>query len=372
MLVRSIPHKYHASAEGANLAANESFRKGDHSEHESVGGKKGRVIRATGELLIDSIATKNAAGVPIGATLLVVPINVTAFGDRIQELAKDFDENRIVHLEIKYTSVCAATNNGGIAMFARNDTSAPLYHTGVDMLAHAETHKPSYADGPVWENFSMPVRPDDVMVKYFDNTDGSARMTMQGVIQVLSASALAGNFAFGNLSMKYDIEFYGEDLSFDASEIASGIAHMKLSSTVIPLADYAAGTLFQANSYALDPGTAGEVRLIGLSALGFTPDDIIYGVVVDEVGGNAVVGPKITPSDISPLTIGMAFVAVPVLLVGGTASLDDGSVGYFFFWDFDNALSGNNPGECWSFGSSYDGVRNTDYSVYLRSLPTID
>jgi hypothetical protein len=346
--VASIPHYYHPSAETMGPGIAQAMEHGP-AEHERIDAKKGRSVRAVGRLYLDTVKVLTippATTVDVGCNLGIYPIAPTAFGERLEILANTFEQNRVHKLRIEYEPSVASTESGSIAMFARNDTTAPLYVTGTDLLRHAATHE-SFKQAQVWEKTALDINPNDIMKEYFDGSSGETRLTLQGEFQVLSSSELKIDVAYGNLYVVYDIEFFSEELDFDESEVPSGTGFIKFTNATIthgqPIVPYL--------SSAVAPPSVSAQLPNGFDSAAY----VVYGVII---GQNITVGAippvaydlSVVPSDGTlpqVLKNGQGFVAL-IYDPDGTFDVANSVPSLALFWDFEEGDQTN----VWNYANS--------------------
>lgn len=216
-----------ALGKGVSLATGSSYV-GSVMREREYAGRGGRHIQVVGHQFLTQLTSHSTDdGSPpssIGMRLRggMILISPQALGGRLQLLAQQFEECKVNRLRIHYCSLVAATEPGAVACYMRNDTATPTQDVGLDELMHASTH-PSFRQSNVWQSFSMEIAPTDVQSKYWDEPSNAARQSFQGVLQFLAASALADDVPLGNVYVEFDIDFFGEELSYETKDVPTSV-----------------------------------------------------------------------------------------------------------------------------------------------------
>jgi len=205
---------------GVPLAQGSVYEGGQAEQFEYMT-KQGRSVRSVGQMYLQTLYSGGQNN-EAGQRILFQPILPAALGGPLELLAQAFEQHKVHKLRFIYVPVLPATSSGAIAMYFRNDVFTPNVDTGLDELRHAGTHA-AFCQTQVWEPAVLDVKPEDAINKYFNETDGSFQLSMQGVFQVLTASditSVAGTI--GNVYLEYDIEFFGEELDYNEGTTYAG------------------------------------------------------------------------------------------------------------------------------------------------------
>lgn len=367
-VVGLTPHLYHSTPETVGLAARHSWDGGEISEHEYIG-KNGRAVRAVGRLLLDEVSVDASVSVGTGERIGVYPISPSSFGERLGLLSKMFEQTKCHRMRVVYIPSVAATVGGSLAMYMRQDMAAPMLDLGVDELRHAATH-PAFTQFQVWEQADIEVNPKDILKEYFTSPNGDSRLSVQGVVTLLSASPLslpdgAVDYAtYGSLYLYYDFEFFSEELSYEEDSSLQGELWLNFNN-----ADLTKGTLFALQVNDADPA-AGEYKM---RFLGTPPDasDIILWIIPTKT---TIVGglPVQSEGNHSFLKPGTCAVVRFYDDKGGNNFLD-GSISAYLFADFDSATStdyteGADDALRFDTDSTVNGIITCQWRAYKRNV----
>jgi hypothetical protein len=347
-VVASIPHSYLASApQGRSLLTAPADRGTVYtSEHEWFD-KRGRVVKATGRMMLDAISLPAGVGpaseIDQGWRLAAYAANPKGFGGRLALLADQYEECRINRLRLEYEPSVSAIEAGAIAMYFRNDIATPTTDVGRDELLHAATH-PDFKQTVVRNDAALEINPVNANSKYFDEGTGDFRFSVQGVIQVITASTFPADTVgatMGNLYLVYDYDFFSEELDYDVSDVASGNA-----SLVLNAYDTTEG---QAVIGSCAASSAGVAALVGVGGIGLSNSDALLIATITSTSGSVI--SAICPDG----SAGFDLQVGQVLYVrfqnnSGANVFTDGSINAVFFRDLESASS---PG---ADGAHGDGI----------------
>lgn len=146
-----------------------------------------------------------------GDRLLHVCVNPGSFGGRLALLTKMFEQNKVRNMRFTYVPSCPTTTSGSLAMLFSNAVDEPMVSRGMQAMT-------SYSAGQyfkpfsVWQETSMDVVPSDLIRRYEDD-NGDARFTTQGLFTVLNCSLNTGTVTFGNVFLHYEYDFFTPVLS---------------------------------------------------------------------------------------------------------------------------------------------------------------
>jgi len=230
-----IPNESHP----VPLTASHTISTVKNAEYEHIDPKRGRVVRALGSMFLGTVTQNvgdDGSSIPttVGQRMSMILLNPTALGGRLGLLGGAFEQHMMRHARVVYKPSVAATSEGSLLMYARNDVTTLGLLTGVDELAHASTHA-SFRQFSVFESAEMNIDPSDINLRY-NNSEGSPVDSIQSVLFVEAASNLStltgapeetpldtpAVNTYGNLYLVYDFEFFSESLDYDVGEIHDG------------------------------------------------------------------------------------------------------------------------------------------------------
>jgi hypothetical protein len=171
-----------------------------------------------------------------GCRILTIPLSPQALGGQPAEQARLYEQHKIVHCSVHYVPACPTSTPGALAFYVINDVGTTTDIVGETELRHASTY-PSFVQTPVWSPVDMEIRPQDINKRYTDINTGDQRATTQALLVIEAAGAVnsetLSNFAVGNVYLQYDIEFYGQSLSYQIDDIISGTCEMNFTGAML-------------------------------------------------------------------------------------------------------------------------------------------
>jgi hypothetical protein len=181
-------------------------------------GKSGTIIE--GREFLSSVelgysAAEQAAS-PIGQRLLVLPVSPVSIGGRLSLFSQAFQVNNLEYLRLTYIPSVPTSKGGAIVMYYHGDDSIPLSDIGEVALRRASQHD-SFVDSPVWTGCSINIDPVKALRKYFDEETNTVRFSVQGLIAVVTGTAISadatGVTPLGSVFIDYAYRF--EDPAID-------------------------------------------------------------------------------------------------------------------------------------------------------------
>lgn len=209
------------ASKAVGLASSSLYHGSDAIEKDFV--KDGvRGTRVAGNQYLDIVQTPTN-GVGVGGRLTFILVNPAALGAILSKMSQVYEQVKINHFKVVYKPVVAATEEGALAVYFRNDTSNPVYEVGLDELIAASSHQ-SFFETSVWESASMEIDPSDMLLKYWDETSGDFADEVQGMITVIATSSFPENEGigpktYGHLYLEFDAEFFSPELDYEVNEV---------------------------------------------------------------------------------------------------------------------------------------------------------
>lgn len=287
------------------------------SEHEFMDDKRGRVVRAIGSMLLDTVSTGEQNFLK-GSRLGIYLISPTALGGRLALLAKTFEQHKAIKCVISYCPVVPTDTTGALMMYARNDLTAPCVDVGPDELRHAATH-PDWMQTSVWKEASMEIKPSNINLRYFDSEEDPAD-SIQSLLQVECADDVAAHTDFGNLFLHYDFEFYSESLDYDEGQQLTPEVSLVLNAHVLSPGDPVNAGFYTSTA-------AGTLRWVQdpSSVFPASASQILYGVIT-QVSGTQISVLSAKDNNPIPLVPGQGFFIATYSFAAGSDNWTDGSI----------------------------------------------
>jgi hypothetical protein len=198
---------------------------GLHEMEEMRGGQ--RVLHLGGREFLDAVVATGTLSLGMRPDFGVYFLNPEALGGRLSLAAQEFEEAKCRKCRIIYVPNVPATQAGAIAIYYRQDTGARADQVGRDQLLMAATSE-SFIQTPVWQECALDITPEDTMNRYFDEVSGSFKLAVQGIIEVLAASALEASITYGNLYLEYDYEFFAPILATEIVDVPTASVTLTL------------------------------------------------------------------------------------------------------------------------------------------------
>lgn len=282
-----------ASTEDAPVATGTIMHGVPTSEHEYMDDKRGRVVRATGAMLLDTVSTGESNNLKGRRTGLYL-ISPAALGGRLALLAKTFEQHKAIRCTIIYSPVVPTTQAGALMFYARNDVTAASTDVGPDELRHAATH-PDWMQTPVWKQSSMEIQPSNINVRYFDDENNPAD-SIQSILQIECADDMDASKDYGNVFIHYDFEFYAESLDYSEGQQITPQVECSLIGYNIP----ATGTPFSTDFYDISASNSFRWVIDPGSPLPDSFNQVFYGVVTEASGDALTI---FTVADATPVVV---------------------------------------------------------------------
>jgi hypothetical protein len=183
---------------------------GVHEIEEMKGGA--RTLTVAGLEFLDTVET-GADPVVMGDCLPrgIYPINPTSIGGRLGLAAEQFQNFQVEYLAVHYVPVKGLQTDGAIALAFYPDPTVRLDTVGRKEFALLTTAA-AFETFPAWEPDGLVVPVDRANV-YFDDEEGDARFSVQGILRLVAASSLASGLDLGNLFLEYKFRFENPLLS---------------------------------------------------------------------------------------------------------------------------------------------------------------
>lgn len=204
----------HATKKAVGIATSSLYHGSHPMEMDFV--KDGvRGTRVAGNQYLDIVETGQAP--TEGCRLTFALVNPSALGAILKKMSQIYEQVKFNHFRVVYKPVVPTTTDGAIALYFRNDTSNPIYETGLDELKAASSHQ-SFIETQVWNACHLEVKPSDIALKYWDEASGDFATEVQGMITVIATSSLLGSTTYGHLYLEYDAEFFSPELDYEVDE----------------------------------------------------------------------------------------------------------------------------------------------------------
>ena len=180
---------------------------------------KGRVFM--GEIALGVLENRNEGDRMVPPIIL----NPRAIGGRLSYYADLYYNCRIIRMRLLYINTCSADTDGALIFQFRPDDASKHADTGIEAMIRAASSD-QWLQVPVWQTGHLEIDPLDTMKTYFTEGSTNARLTTQGCIEIMAASALAGSAAvatnFGNIYLEYEMDFQRSTLAPRLSALISG------------------------------------------------------------------------------------------------------------------------------------------------------
>jgi len=209
-----------------NVANGTMFFSGGPQFTEKVG-KEGHVVRIADTQMVTSLAVDQAIPA-LGFRLPGFELSPEALGGYLAQFASMYEENALIEAEAVYAPCVGNDNEGALGMSFRNNIGQDGLDIGPD--AYNEfVNSPAFAQAPIYEQMSIPIRPSKLAEAYFNSTGGEANdeaTETQGEVSFMSGSALAAGQQLGNFFITYVWEFKVPALSSDLFPVGQTVIKM--------------------------------------------------------------------------------------------------------------------------------------------------
>lgn len=300
------------------------------AEHEYVDSKRGRVVRAVGSMLLDTLST-GAGNHLKGTRVGLYMISPSALGGRLALLAKTFEQHKAIKCTVIYAPVVPSTTTGAFMMYAQNDVQAPSVDIGTDELRHASTHQ-DWCQVAVWRQATMDINPSNINLRYFDSEENPID-SIQSILQVECADNMNADTDYGNLFLHYDFEFYSEALDYSEGQQTELEVSLVLDNYTVVADEAVAASFYSASA-------ASEKRFVPSASSVFpdTPNQVLYGVVT-EISGGVVYVYSPTSANLVPLVAGQGFYIGTGTNTPGSNDWENGTVAGVLFYQFPDGFT---------------------------------
>ena len=180
---------------------------------------KGRVFM--GEIALNVLENRNEGDRMIPPIIL----NPRAIGGRLSYYADLYYNCRIIRTRLLYINTCSADTDGALMIQFRPDDASKHADVGIEAMIRAASSD-QWIQVPVWQTGHLEIEPLDTMKQYFTEGSTNVRLTTQGCIEIMAASALVGSPSvqtnFGNIYLEYEMDFQRSTLAPRLTSLISG------------------------------------------------------------------------------------------------------------------------------------------------------